>query len=223
MLFENYGDLRLRLKNSIIRYNGHPIFIMDALGTGELMYKTLEDLDRNPHYPGDLVHSDDPGIDIDPVPLGYVNLRGKDAQYFVRVPWRRYRHGLTPESMSIMTPVGQLEHPQYVKPEEAFSWVDLSDTIRGRYPYFEDILEWFKHRNQPAGTGSLVAFDRECALNRLNLNFHYKGMKVGQFRYQRVDPDDYWQGVEGRLILDEDYRYLKETLEEREELCENVQ
>ena len=123
-------------------------------------------------------------FNIQPVPLGYINL-GEKAVYLRRIPRRRWKQGLSSDSLDKRIGAHALRSRS------------MANCILGRYPSLEKALSRVKD-----GLFS-SAFDRDWAVSAgvVNPDLKYKGVVVGI-----VDNDNV-----PRLSLDN--QYLHECLE----------
>lgn len=214
--YESLEDARLRLKNTVVLYDGEPVFIRniepsrsekdgifrihaDALplnGPGQI-HNEDEDWDEGVAVDvGDWIDAakkadlrkfiSSKNFDIAPFKMGYVNLK-KGAVFCSRVPRRQQKQGLSLESYSA---VG-LDWGAFVQSKEAV------DMIKGRYPTLDQAKALLNK-------SPLVAFSREFAIAKDEILedmfiLYYKGSKVGVF-------------LDGKVTLGKKYTCLKETL-----------
>lgn len=154
-----------RLKESIVRLkNGTPIHIQNIRSEREVIYNELTlDSDRKVCKLEDL--------DINPVPLGYCNVKTY-CLYLVRMPMRQdWKQGL--RSNSLRDVHGRRVDTRYEH---------LVDTIVGKFPSFKDsisrILEKSKNPFKLEGQSTKsIAFNRDFCLKEENL-LEYKGVFI---------------------------------------------
>lgn len=171
-----YADSRLR--GSIVMFEGNPVHVR-VVGPGMLAeVSPLSDIE-------DRSVVDAHKLNLKPVPLGYVNLRGT-ASYLMRKPMRRdYKQGLRYENF---LSIGEVSHTNVTLKK-------LGEVIVGKYPTYAACLKAITD-----GRARSMAWCREWAISDCGLL--HKGMLVGEV-------------VEGRYELGPTFTYLKESLEEQ--------
>lgn len=205
--YESLEDARLRLKNTVVLYDGEPVFIRNiepSRSEKDGIFRIHADalpLNRPGQIPDEDEDEDwidaakkadlrkfisSKNFDIAPFKMGYVNLK-KGAVFCSRVPRRQQKQGLSLESYSA---VG-LDWGAFVQSKEAV------DMIKGRYPTLDQAKALLNK-------SPLVAFSREFAIAKDEILedmfiLYYKGSKVGVF-------------LDGKVTLGKKYTCLKETL-----------
>lgn len=202
--YESLEDARLRLKNTVVLYDGDPVFIRNiepSRSEKDGIFRIHADalplnVDEDGIEVGDWIEAakkaglrkfiSSKNFDIAPFKMGYVNLR-KGAVFCSRLPRRQQKQGLSAESYS---GIG-LDWANFVRSSE------VVDMIKGRYPTFEQAKALLNK-------SPLVAFSREFAIARDEILedmfvLYYKGSKVGVFLGDKV-------------TLGKKYTCLKETL-----------
>lgn len=190
------------LSESIIRIDGTPIFITGA------------DKDRNSRRKRFIVeyielgralderkvtNTDNQGLDMEPVPLGWLNFRewdGSTAVRSFRMPARMWKVGL--HRRNFVTYPVDTDSP-WPGEGAVFMSSALANTIKGKYPTPDKVLEGIS-----GGSWNSGAFSRNFAVcNRHKLYYlNVKDSPVGT-----VNPDN------GEIALDKQYHYLAQLLE----------
>lgn len=124
-------------------------------------------------------------LNMAPVPLGYVN-NVKSCQYIKRVPRRRWKQGLNPQSVDVIIS------------EEGLKSKAFGNTILGRFPSAEKASELIISRKKRS-----VAFSREWALQvgMVEPTLLHRGTAVGIYK-------------DGEACIFEKYQYLTESFKE---------
>lgn len=139
--YEEADYARSRLPETIVRLtNGKPIFIQSVLAN-KVYYNHLGEDEQRVCKLSDL--------NINPVPLGYVN-EGNNAFYLTRSPVREdWRQGLRSRTMRVVGALGGM----------GFDLDDnsIAKTILGEYPSFKTALK-------NAEAGAATAFSRNFAI-----------------------------------------------------------
>lgn len=151
-----------RLRESIVRFKGEPVFVLQVGAKGgKVAFQTLARAeDHELAGIGECTLQD---LDINPVPLGYVN-EAKFAYYVSRCPVREdWRQGLRKNTMRTI--------PGGINVNFKF----LRQTILGKYPNLKDALKLVNDRERES-----VAFSRSFAISRGGI-LHHKGQwQVGE-------------------------------------------
>lgn len=153
-----------RLKETIVRLKtGIPIQILSIRGVNEVVYSNLATSDNGVCTLQDL--------NIDPVPLGYCNIKTY-CSYLVRMPMRQdWKQGL--RSNSLRDVAGR-------RVEVSYSY--LVDTILGKFPSFKDAIDKMTTKSKNPFNTSVtkpksVAFNRDFCIKEEGL-LEYKGVFV---------------------------------------------
>ena len=147
-----------RLIGTIVRYKGKPIRIADVFydDDGEMCFTG--------RTATGIVETSLDLLDLEPIPLGYVNYQ-ECAYYLVRKPMRNdWRQGLRPGNFTFIGREGFFELPLK----------ELTDTCLNNYPTFTEARTSIKD-----GAES-VAISRHFAIDSQN-NFLYKSRVVGSY------------------------------------------
>lgn len=143
---------RTRLIETIVMYKGRPVTVADVALNGDCTVRYLTDREYFVCQLGEL--------DINPVPLGYLNTM-KFATYLTRIPMRQdWRQGLRNRTM----------RHNHADAQDPPANKFLEACILGQYPSLGDCFSIFRRR---VATVS-VAFSRNFAVLQ-NATLQYKG------------------------------------------------
>lgn len=175
-----------RIQESVVRLlkDNEPVMVRNVGNRGQCLVTPIEFIETRDK--DILVHLDD--LNLEPVPLGYVNTGGK-AIYLQRIPVRRGpgNQGLTQNNC------GSTGERLWRFPSKS-----LRQCIIGKYPTFDKAVEESKV-NMRSGH-KIIAFHRYWAVG--NETLYYKNeLVVGAI-------------VKGKPVLGSSYQYLKEALSE---------
>lgn len=181
MFFNEARYARQALANCLVRVGEAPVWIEDI----------NEDFSTSFYYPMNGKRSDIADItkvkdlNVEPVPLGYINI-GTQASYCKRVPCRRWKQGLSRESLDIRAMGINILKTK-----------NFSNCILGKYPSLPKSLDLLGERQ------TSIAFERSWAVQVgiVEPSLLYKGKYVGIVK-------------DGRPVLVDKFDYLKEILEE---------
>lgn len=181
MYGDDYEYANTRLAETIVRLGEDPVFIHAVEKGMRVMLSRLDQMDEGVPQYADFVE-----LNLHPVKLGYVNVRG-GCDYITRYPMRRdWRQGLRRGNFGSL---GGVLDPMRI------NYKDLDKCIRGQYPTFEKVL----------AAKSSAAWHREWAVKKLPGEapvLWYKGQKeVGTIE-------------DGVPVLSERFIYLREALQE---------
>jgi hypothetical protein len=178
MYEDNLDYARQRLLKTLVRVGKDPFFVETISARGVVQGILIsEDEDT-------IAEVKMKDLNLEPVPLGFVNIN-KDVVFAVRKPMRRdWRQGLRLGNMAFLTRQGF----------DRFPFRQLRNTILNNYPSLHDI----KHIHLK--TCKRVAFSRNFALDREG-QLWYKGDNIVG-RYDNL------------FELDPQYKYLNEHLQE---------
>jgi hypothetical protein len=182
MYNDNVEYASQRLAGTIVRVGEVPVYVSSVFETRQegilCKIQELQDTEDDSKF----VSVDN--LNLEPVPLGYVNY-GPSSYYMVRKPMRNdWRQGLRRGNSAFIGDEGFYELPHQ----------ELNQTILGKYPKVKDALALVKTRIKDK-----VAFSRDFAVG-YDKTLHYKGRRVGTFDKQ--------------MTLDKKYFYLNEYLQE---------
>jgi hypothetical protein len=187
-MFDNVRDANMRLQGTIVRYEGQPIQIHEVVGVDAAIKLVVMGLvDEEVQRLG----LDDPELNLDPVPLGYVN-EGKGTSYVERIPIRKWKHGLHRENVHIRGDMVELGR-------DVIRTRYMADTILGVFPTLPEALQ-----SVVEGRRKETAFNRKFSLRMDEetgiVNLMYRTERVGFV-------------MDGKPQLGPKMQYLKEELE----------
>src|SRR5690606_28215456 len=92
--YDNSSDAAMRLKGTIVRYEGRPVYILNVFDNLVLQVEDISDPTG-----GEIleVHSSDPDLDIASPPLGWSNHK-KYCIYLMRSARNSQKQGINPSS-----------------------------------------------------------------------------------------------------------------------------
>lgn len=153
----NLNDASMRVKNSVIKYKGSPVYINDVFEKDEhILYAAYTDLISRAERKKVLLNSKH--FDWKAFSLGYVNSINLGAIYVERRAVRKYKAGLSQGNVSILGPNGEgFENV----PDDLLYSRSLGDTIQGTYPTIAVALKRVQGKKSKC-----VAFDRRFAFYR---------------------------------------------------------
>lgn len=145
-IYKDAGYANNRLAGTIVRYNGRPINVMEIHG-GKVVAIDILTGDQ-------IVKAYDDKLDINPVPLGYVNT-GTKAYYTARCPVRKdWKQGLRGNTFRAVAAGGGKVY------SEMLNMTHVGQTILGDYPSFKKCVQQVK-----AATVDSIAFCRDLAID----------------------------------------------------------
>lgn len=180
------------LNDSVIRLEKEPIYIVaiDTTNTKhdyKLHYIPLP-IGRDGAQQKDvkIVRLKDKGINLNPVPLGFINapsLHHQDiyvTMYSYRVPRRNWHIGLTQNNLAIIPLPDEIVHEiGRVTDQRLIQSQHIKDTIMGVYPSVNDALRAMRNDKNIRG----MAFSRNFAINyRRELFFKWNTQSVGTIK-----------------------------------------
>lgn len=182
-----------RLESSVVMYKKKPIYILSVEGANRGKYRInyMEVGDSNSRikyvfYPNE-------GFDFTPVTLGYIQLPKSGVLPAYRVPSRQWKLGLHADNLHTQPAVAlsssRVSHNTLLKS------VSLKKCIENQFCSFSDAMK--RVSKHAYGT----AFSRDYAITSKGLLYHRLCGEVGQCEMDKPS-------------LNEDFSFLKETLEE---------
>jgi len=162
-LIYSVRDLGMRLGESLIRYRGMPAYVRGNDGRNLYLFlpRTQEET---------VIRLPNEGIDVRPVPLGYVN--GNSKCWFVtRSPERRYKQGLTTRSINI-------NGPRMTMPTSGFiTCLGFAKAILNEYPNYSNALRSVRRSNGSKAFSRRFALQYDKELKEVALM--HRGKRVG--------------------------------------------
>lgn len=186
-------DLSQRLSQGLIRHNGRPFyvegvnsFVKPNGNTGYLLYgmDTLSGETKEVRLP-------DEGLDVRPVPLGYVN-GNKKAWYVSRIPSRRYKQSLTRTAIRVEGPTMSMSTSSFLL-TRGFARCIMED-----YPSFKSALSSVMRTKGQRAFCRRFALEYDTGLKEVYLC--HRGARVGTV-------------INEAPCLSSGNRYLQEELE----------
>ena len=173
---KQYNDLDYaanRLMGTIVSYMGDPVYVHHP--DGDYFYVEFLGTRKKKNVPA-------MELDINPIPLGYVNT-DHGAVYVGRKPIRKdWRQGYRENnSFSFGNPIRDIQF-QY-----------LHDTVKGIYPPFTGCMKRAKNKHEK------VAFHREWCVDQHN-HLIYKDEHVGDWKDERFILKENKMYLEGKLV-----------------------
>lgn len=202
--YEDLPDAQMRLQNSVVLYDGEPVYITDISQGGEGDPK--EDVFRVYACPLPYDGAQKPlrkfissrKFDLAPFPMGFMNYRGR-AYYCSRLPRRQQRQGLstaTFQAFDILT-----QDPSDVRLERLLPEKEFFNCIKGTFPSFPEALRLIEKADVMS-----VAFSRSFAVAKDD------DMEELVFLYHKKEKVGFI--MEGELKLSKKGRCLRESLQE---------
>lgn len=190
MRYESTRDVELRLRHSVVMYQGRPVMVMNVEDVNSVI---VEDI-----LEGEAKRVKVSDLDLQPssAPLGYV-LAGDNVFMAMRKPVRKFKQGLTQENM-IVRPVSFKRRDEPLRGRGVhFGSREVAKTMIGDFP---DIGKAFQ--DVRSGRMSIVPFSRDWAVADVedDLSIVFRGEVVGYATDNSVK------------LLPERF-YLKESLE----------
>lgn len=161
MYSDNLEYAQTRLNKTLVRVGEEPFYIreVDDWGDGVAVEGYFY---KSPHIKQTFLVGE---LNLEPVPLGYVNYEG-GAYYLSRKNMREdWRQGLRQGNMFFIGPEGFFDFP--IEP--------MRDTILNNYPSFQEAVKYIEEE-----IVDQVAFSRRFALGR-GKRLMYKGRVVGTY------------------------------------------
>lgn len=183
IIFADAHHAQGRLVGTLIRYEGKPVIVRDVVPhKGSFVIEAYYASDEKRF--SDVIEN----FDLTPVPLGNIVV-GNRFGYFTRTPDRRWKQGLTRDSMQGNDMPWEVDRP-------GLQSVGLINAIIGKYPTFDNA-----YRDVEANKAKALPFDRNFGLGRNNqglILLLHRGLEVGL-----IDND---------IFIDRKFFYLQEDL-----------
>lgn len=133
--YNSVEDLSMRLKNTIVRYRGEPVFIDKV--TPDLDVRVVKLLDRFRTSYVDSSHED---LDISSPPLGFMN-NVNEAGYIFRTPRNTQKQGVVPSNLTVMLINNGRSYREGIGWETIEDLIPIGQSIAGIYPSFEEVVD----------------------------------------------------------------------------------
>jgi len=157
-------DLAIFINNSIIRWEGKPIYVENVGNKKELYFRYVE----GEGFKTSCVDLGDKNLDFTPVPLGMCNFDGS-AYFLSRKTNRQWCQGLNGDNLTSFEVSSRVYSNPLTLLKEMQS---VSKTIVGEYPSIEEATHWLDNGDKSVAFSRLFAIDKEFSL-------FYKKDKVG--------------------------------------------
>lgn len=179
MYGKDYEYAGTRLNQTLVRYNGKLVEVIQVRGDGNVEIRHIKNdevervkLDR---------------LNLEPLPLGYANIKGANALYTYRIPKRNdWRQGSRAANLGYRQGG---EHHQF-----DVDYRFLLDVVDNLYPTFEEA------RKKSKEVGRVIAWCRAWAVAPTG-EVRNRDRKVGRI-------------IRDKVKLNKGFEYLKESLEE---------
>lgn len=135
--YDNSNDVNMRLKGTILRYKGRPVYCSGAIDDVRISIEYIDGQDTASPF---VVHSSDVDLDISSVPLGWVNLKGYSL-FLMRSARNSQKQGVNPGSLVYFDP-----HPRGGRSTSRFHFENrhelfsIGAAVAGKYPSFRIVL-----------------------------------------------------------------------------------
>ena len=154
--FATTADIRQKLHNSLVFYNGIPVYCTNNGESSSIkIYGLMLNESENSKFIKEIEY-DDPKLNIQSPRIGYVNKTENTVVYLSRIPSRQFHIGLTYNTVEFRTIVG-------TKAEGFKNWPfipQLHDSMIDKYPNATNILN---RLYKPANKTWSQAFTRTLA------------------------------------------------------------
>lgn len=185
--YDNTNDVNMRLKGTILRYKGRPVYCGGAYDNIHISIEYIDCPDKP--EPASIVHSSDVELDISSAPLGWVNFKDYSL-YLMRSARNSQKQGVNPGCLVYFDPQPRGERAtnrfRFDHHSELFS---IGLCVAGEYPSFKAALkrdqggafhmDWavIKPRVDPTST-VYTLFHKTTAVGVFS-------KKTGQFMFRR--------------------------------------
>ena len=210
--YESVNDANMRLGNTIVLYDGKPVYVREvgAIGEGEgkngdIFRVYVKELpltaeDRG-NYDRKFISSKK--FDLAPFPMGFMNHNGK-AIYLSRAPKKQQRQGLSEGTLSSYT-LGDTTGSRAVRFNDLLRMTEFTDCISNKYPNVREATRLVEAGADSVAFSRVFAIARDASLPELIYLYHKKD-KVGFI-------------MDGNLKLSARGRCLRESLNEAGVRC----
>lgn len=190
------------LASSVILIAGKPCYVKNVRdgrrdGSYTIIYFECDpQVDRKESA----ILSDNPMVDMNPIPLGFLPIFNdttpeyKYSPYLYRNPVRKWKIGLNAQNVCMLSAGGK--YPKQFSTENVYFTLPFINMVKDKYPDFKTSYDWAVRFN------GAYAFSRRFAVGNLHELFY------------RHIPRPVGKIADGKPVLDERYKYLREVLEE---------
>jgi hypothetical protein len=188
---DDYEYANAKLSDSIVSFNGHPVYVERVDEEGDVRYTPLGSNDR----PLTARLKD---FDLTPLPLGNINLNRGMVSYAARYPVRGWKQGLRMGSIYFLT---NSTEGRRINPHDT----GFVNCLTGNYPTMKSCIE-----SLVCEEAQQIAFSREFFLHP----FDKTGMSLLGYKNIIVGVGRLTEAKDNLLFtLNEKYKFLQETLE----------
>lgn len=187
-MYDSAEQAQLRLGQTIVGYDGKPVYVHRVNKAEELECSLMNRMEALI-----TVALNDPKLNINKFPLGYVNVRNR-AVYLSRSPMRQQRQGLCRQNVLVKNAAGV----NFLDVAKTPGFVDAWTNV---YPTIKDCLNQFDINPDLKS----MAFNRRWAL--------YQDKDLGFFELLYRGERVAWGDPQG-FVLPSEYSYLRESLAE---------
>lgn len=194
--FSTTADIRQKLNNSVVTYDGVPVYCQSTGESSKLTIYGLITKDGKHSLKKEIEYDDDKFVPQSP-PLGYINITPNLTYYASRIPARRFSIGLLRDSIEFRNITGQGVGLPFTWP-----WSEeLHNTIINKYPTPVSILERLYKKDAPAWS---QAFTRTLAFGYSTQN----GLRV----FHKNTPIAYYNPTKQKFCPLKDSQSLVENI-----------
>lgn len=195
--FYDANHANLYLVNSIIRVDGVPVYITNVQRSRKLSKITIHyNLISNRENTEETIPIDSKRIDMNPVPLGFINFtefgKPKTIISAYRIPARQWRIGLTSNNLKL---IPNCYNGAETK-RKIIQSIYFKRSVCGEFPNVKKVIKMIKDKEAIS-----QAFSRSFAMEREKLRFIQLAEPVGEL-------------FKGEIMLFDDYLYLSQLLEQ---------
>jgi hypothetical protein len=205
--YETAEEANMRLSNSVVLYDGRPVYISEIrrdeeLPKGEICRVIMHELPLTDNNRGERKYISSGKFNLAPFKMGFLNLAGKTF-YLSRNTARQNRQGLSERTLSVEALTASAQGSRLPRFRDLLNNTEFVDMITGKYPSVDEALTLLEQDDIAS-----VAISREYAivadeeLEDLIVLFH-KTKKVG------------FMPTKGSFKLSKKFKFLKEELDER--------
>lgn len=210
--YENIHDAQMRLQNTVVLYDGEPVWITEVAERGDGDPK--DDIFRVYAHPIPMKAREPKAqmrkfisskkFDMAPFPMGFLNKDGQ-VYYCTRLPRRQQRQGLSNGTFSCTLVPAQLQIA-IPRLEQLVVAPEFYACIKGLYPEYDEAVKEIER-----GNASSVAFHRQFAL--------VSDPELEELLYLYHKKDKVGFMMDGKIKLTHKGRCLKEALQEIKVPC----
>jgi hypothetical protein len=204
MLYDSLDEAVNRLVNTMVTYDGAPVYVTHVERHGKDFQLSLSRFPYDGRDQFNALASDPLFKGFQSPPLGYCNFfyRRADTTWCERIPSRQRRQGLSGDTCNAVSLVSGLRIPW----NELYISDGFNEMVRGEYPSFDEAFQ----RLIPS---SSIAVARDFAVR----------MSEGGYTFLYYKRDEVGMFVRDNLYLRSDRQYLSEMIIEHNNLPNRVE